>query len=457
MQRDQAKKLAAEAARIAGLKVIECDSDPNTTIPEVDGIATLERVSAYIRRFVSLSDAQLRVVTLWAVHTHIFSVMDATPYLAVTSAEKQSGKTRLLEVLETLVASPWLTGRVTAAVLYRKIDSLAPTLLLDESDAAFGSEKEYAEALRGILNTGHRRGGQSSCCTGQGANISFKDFSTFCPKAIAGIGKLPDTVADRSIPILLKRALPNERIERFREREIKPEADTLRKQIVAWITTIAEKLPPTRPGLPEALTDRQQDGAEPLLALADFAGGAWPEAARGAVVLLCTQAQADDDSIGQRLLVDIRAIFEERGIDRIPSTDLADALADIETSPWGEWSKGKPLSKAKLARMLGKFGITPEVIRIAEKIHRGYTNEQFLDAFRRYLRVLDTPEPSGTPSQSVTTLQPAPALTISDISKCNGNSGVTLPKREIPNENGPSYVVTLSNHIMSKSKVEEPL
>ena len=63
-------------------------------------------------------------------------------------------------------------------------------------------EKEYAEALRGVLNTGHRRGGKASCCVGQGANITYKDFSTFCPKAIAGIGKLPDTVADRSIPIL---------------------------------------------------------------------------------------------------------------------------------------------------------------------------------------------------------------------------------------------------------------
>ena len=90
-----------------------------------------------------------------------------------------------------------------------------PTLLLDESDAAFKGEKEYAEALRGLLNTGHRRGGKSTVCVGQGAELSYKDFSTYCAKAIAGIGKLPDTVADRSLPIRLERRAPGEQAERF--------------------------------------------------------------------------------------------------------------------------------------------------------------------------------------------------------------------------------------------------
>jgi len=108
-------------------------------------------------------DSQVVVLSLWVAHTHAFLAADCTPYLAITSAEKQSGKTRLLEVLENLVANPWMTGQVTAAVLARKIgDKLPPTLLLDESDAAFKGEKEYVEALRGILNTGYRKGGKYS-------------------------------------------------------------------------------------------------------------------------------------------------------------------------------------------------------------------------------------------------------------------------------------------------------
>ena len=195
----------------------------------VEAGTILDKVFAFIRRFVSLPESPARVAALWVVHTHVFSAADATPYLAITSAEKESGKTRLLEVFETLVANPSLTGRVTAAVLTRKIDAQQPTLLLGESDAAFGGEKEYAEALRGVLNSGHRRSGKASCCLGQGANMSYRDFSTFCPKAIAGIGKLPDTVADRAIPIRLKRAAPGEGVQRFRRSNIESEAANLRE------------------------------------------------------------------------------------------------------------------------------------------------------------------------------------------------------------------------------------
>lgn len=191
------------------------------------GNEILDSVRQFIRRFVALSDNQAIVGSLFPAHTHALEAADCTPYLQVNSAEKGSGKTRLLEVLRHLVFGAWLTGRVSAAVLTRKVDAVRPTLLLDESDAAFGSEKEYAEALRGILNTGYRRGGVASCCVGRGAGISYRDFSTFCPKAIAGIGKLPDTVADRSIPIRLKRARRGE-VQRFRERDIERDAGEIK-------------------------------------------------------------------------------------------------------------------------------------------------------------------------------------------------------------------------------------
>jgi len=91
------------------------------------------------------------------------------------SAEKRCGKTLLLEILELLVANPWLTRRATVAVLARKIDQENPTLLFDETDAAFKSGREYGEALRDILNTGLRAGGSHSICVGQGANIIYQD------------------------------------------------------------------------------------------------------------------------------------------------------------------------------------------------------------------------------------------------------------------------------------------
>jgi len=358
------------------------------TAPEwkpAGGSDGLDAVFGYITRFVSLSEAQARAVALWVAHTHSFEAADCTPYLSVNSAEKQSGKTRLLEVLELLVFEPWLTGRVSSAVLARKIDAKRPTLLLDESDTAFGSEKEYAEALRGVLNTGYRRGGASSCCVGQGANITYKDFATFCPKAIAGIGKLPDTVADRSIPVRLKRAQRG-KVERFRKREAEREASDISGKLAAWCAANTEKLSRARPEIPPLLSDRQADVSEPLLAIADLVGGAWPVAAREALVGLCADAEANDESRGARLLSDIKGIFTEQKTDRLASERLAELLAAIETSPWAECSRGKPVTKQKLARLLRPFEIRPGTVRFNESdTAKGYYLSQFEEAFSLYL------------------------------------------------------------------------
>ena len=348
-----------------------------------DGCEVLDSVFRFARRFVGLTESQARVVALWAAHTHAIDAADCTPYLSVTSAEKQSGKTRLLEVLELLVARPWLTGRVSAAALVRKVDTGCPTLLLDESDAAFRGDKDYAEALRGTLNNGYKRSGRHSLCVGQGANIGFKDFSVFCPKAIAGIGKLPDTVADRSIPVRLKRE-PRGRVEKLRKRDAEGEAARIKAPLAAWCKANVESLRDARPEIPDSLSDRQADCCEPLLAIADAAGGDWPEAARRALVELCSESQTYDQSPGVRLLADIQDIFAERGVDRIGSVELAEALAEIETSPWAEWY-GRALTAPKLARMLAPFGITPGTIRVESKTPKGYYLRDFEDSFARYV------------------------------------------------------------------------
>ncbi len=407
--------------------------------------AVLDALVVYIRRFVFMSEPQARVVAVWVAHTHAVKAADATPYLAVTSAEKQSGKTRLLEALEPVVANPWLTGRVTPAVLIRKIDKEAPTLLLDESDAAFASEKEYAEALRSVLNTGHRRGGKASCCVGQGANISFRDFSTFCPKAIAGIGKLPDTVADRAIPTRLKRAAAGENVERFRQREVETETSQLRSELESWCGVNVEELRKSRPDLPSELTDRQQDGAEPLLAIADAAGGVWPEEARKALTELCGEAQGANDSIGVRLLTDIRQIFEARVVDRITSRELAVALTEIETSPWSEWKRGKPITAAGIARLLKPFDITSGTKRFGEATSKGYLREDFEDAFARYAPKGGSASLSSPGRQNVTPSQLAIDAGSDHFSKGNIKPDVTVQKCEIPNKNAPCDGVTLSS------------
>ena len=110
-----------------------------TDTPSFSFAGLLDEVAAFIRQYVVMTESQAVAVTLWIAHTHAIEAADATPYLHITAATKRAGKTRLLEVLDLLVARPWLTGRVSAAVLPRKIDKEQPTLLLDESDAALGA------------------------------------------------------------------------------------------------------------------------------------------------------------------------------------------------------------------------------------------------------------------------------------------------------------------------------
>lgn len=359
------------------------------------GAHVLDQVGAFIRQFVVLTESEYAVISLWVLHTYCLTTAETTPYLNLGSAEKRCGKTRTLEVLELLVCNPWYTGRVTAAALIRKIANDHPTLLLDESDAAFRGPEEYSEALRATLNSGHRRGGKATICVGRGAEIKTADFDVFSPKAIAGIGKLPDTVADRSIPIRLKRKSLMEKVNRFRRRLVEPHAKQIREQLAAWAEENTTLL--VCPPLPEKLTDRQQDGAEPLLAIADCAGGDWPQRARAALVEIFTGTAAEDDSVGVQLLSDIRTVFEAKDADRLSSEELVLALGEIEGSPWPEYQHGQKLSPTKMARLLKPFDLGPRSIRIGVGTPKGYLRESFEDAWSRYC-----PCSAGCPTADLT-------------------------------------------------------
>jgi hypothetical protein len=358
-----------------------------------EGAGLLDEIESRLHRYVSLSSDRLAVVALWVLHTHAFEAAEATPYLLITSPERESGKTRLLEVLDLYAARTWLTGRVTAAVVTRKIDAEQPTLLLDESDRAFGAGPEYAEALTGILNTGYRRGGRASVCVAHGANIGYRDLSTFCPKAIAGLGRsLPDTVASRGLPITMSRRTQAETVARFRRREAAEEAEPIYKACTSWAEAHFEALREARPELPNELGDRAADCVEPLLAIADLAGGDWPEKARKAVVALYSDMRHEDESHGVLLLRDVRGVFDGRGLDKMASATVIASLIEIEDSPWAEW-RGRGLTVHGLAHLLKPYRVRPRTIRLEDgRTPKGYKREQFREAWARYLSS-DPPQP----------------------------------------------------------------
>lgn len=361
----------------------------------------LNTTAAFVRRFVVMSPAQSDVVALWIFHTHAISASDVTGYVWISSAEKRCGKTRLLETLELLVSEPWLTGRVTAAVLVRKMDKIQPTLLLDETDAALNDESEYSDALRGILNLGYRRGGRVSMCVGRENDI--KDFCVFGPKAIAGIGSLPDTIVDRSFRIRLERRTSDEQVESFARGEIEPIASLLRRQIEALASTssLLDTLKSSKLEPLAELGDRENEIADPLRAIADAAGAEWSQRARSALLTIFQSGSVvRDESVKLRLLRDIARVFQTSACRRISTNDLLSLLNADDEAPWHEFSRGKGLNAHRLSKMLAEFGIRPQHFRDGSETIRGYIRSAFVDVWRRFC---ESPPPmSGTAGTSGT-------------------------------------------------------
>jgi hypothetical protein len=221
------------------------DCEQAALTPRESLVGLLDELEAFIRGYVVMSAAQADAVTLWATHTHAMDAFETTPYLAISSPTKQCGKSRLLDVLELVTARAWRTITPSEAVLYRKIDQVAPTLLLDETDAIFANRNGDTEPLRALLNAGNRRGTAVPRCVGP--TQTLVDFQVFCAKALAGIGNLPDTIADRSVRIRMERKRRDESAQRFRHREASEQAATLYQALESWaqdaIPTLAEARP----------------------------------------------------------------------------------------------------------------------------------------------------------------------------------------------------------------------
>jgi len=387
----------------------------------------LATTCAFVREYVVVSEHQLVALGLWVLHTHAFGAAQTTPYIAITSAEPGSGKTRLLETLSPIVRAPWMAARISAAALVRKVDKDATTLLFDELDATFKGEKEKAEATRAILNSGYNTEGRATVCVGQGANIETRDLKTFCPKALAGIGKLPDTIRDRSIIIELKRKIAGEEAARFRRRYVKPQAAPIRQALETWAATAIGELTASDPAIPDGISDRAADCWEPLLAIADLAGEDWPSRAREAALALSGAGSlaADDMTYGVRLLSDIRDVFNASGKDRLTSVLLAHELAQIEESPWGP-EHGKPFDARALASKLRPYRIKPKKLRLDETTTaNGYERAHFEDSWKRYARM-------KTPSERNIRNNPYATGVCADFStgtngKCSGHEKAANP------------------------------
>jgi hypothetical protein len=281
------------------------------------------------------------------------------------------------------VSNPWRTILPSDAVVYRKIQASRPTMMLDEADAIFGrTTANHHEGLRALLNSGNRQGTKVPRVVGSGTEMTVVDFEIFCPKAIAGIGTLPETVMHRSISIRIHRRASDEIIVRFRRADAEEAISPVRAELLLAIDEFDSGSGDV--SIPDELDDRAADCWESLLTIADWAGGSWPERARIAAIELSADREATEEGLGNILLSDIRLVFENRDIKRIHTVDLIHELRSMEDRPWAGLG-GRGLDPHYLGRQLKNYGVAPTNQRILGENLKGYSRADFEDPWKRYL------------------------------------------------------------------------
>jgi putative DNA primase/helicase len=373
----------------------ELNLPPVEPWPEpVNGQKLFDEIKVLLMRIVVMPKWAVEAVVLWIVHTYAFELRNVATYLGIESPEKECGKTTLMSLLSRLVNRPEVASNISSPAFYRAIEELRPTLLIDEADTLLPGNAQ----LRGILNSGYTQemayvlritsdplpeSSTSTAKTGKktkgGSRLAR--FSCWGPKAIAQIGNLPDTLRSRCIVIRMQKKTAHEQCERFQED--KALFARLRSQCVRFVLDHAAKIAAARPELPKALSDRGVQIWEPLVILADLAGGDWPQAARQAAVGLSASAE-HNNPVGS-LLFGIWLLFATAGGGRMFSRTLVQGLNGLADRPWGEMRNGKGITDAWLAAQLQPYGIQPRTLRIGQAQAKGYCEEDFQEAFQRYM------------------------------------------------------------------------
>jgi hypothetical protein len=393
-----------------------------STNPPIHHPATaslLDELERVLSRHVVLPDFAAETLALWTLHTHAYECRDVTTYIGIESPEKRCGKTTLLSVLSELVNRPVVAANISSPAFFRVIEETQPTLLIDEADTFLHRSDE----LRGIFNAGYKKktcyvwrvanewkaANESAELNGNGnaagATSRVAKFSVWCPKFICTIGRLPDILADRCIVIRMQRKREDEICERLRDFD----GTILREKCQSFVSAHRDAIAAARPTGAEGLNDRATDIWEPLFALADLAGGPWPEKARRAASGL-TKRGHESNPIGS-LLIDILEIFlqdfaqkmsdaqktsgEEAGkaVEKAQLTDgnrlfsrkIVDSLNCRHDRPWRELLRGKEVTELWLSQRVRPYGVRPRIMRIGDQVSRGYEEKDFWETFRRYI------------------------------------------------------------------------
>jgi putative DNA primase/helicase len=365
------------------------DASGETTEPWPEPVQTatlLSEISNKTSRYVILQKHQLTAASLWTPHCWLYDhdVPIHSPILALTSAEPDSGKTTAIVAIGRACPRYSLNIEMTGPSLYRYVDRVKPTLMIDEADDLFARRSD----LKHTVNAGWTKGAKipRQVCIGGVWQTAY--FDPFTPKAIALLGRnLPTATRTRCIELRMVPKRPDEKTEPFNQVD-DPEFAILRRKCARWAQDNAAGLKDAKPTMPPGLNNRAAANWRMMLAIADLAGGTWPQRAREAAERLTRSGRRPSD--GRQLLAAIKAMFAESGKSAILSEAIITNLCRDPTDIWIAYNRGGPVTQRQVAHLLGRdaYEIYPQPLHPTRRgnfARRGYKLEQFADAFARYL------------------------------------------------------------------------
>lgn len=367
--------------------------------PESVGSEIFSETAESLQRYLHLaSERDALVLTFWTAHANCFEVFKMTPRLAITAPVKGCGKSTVLGIVQLMVNNSLSCDNMTPAAFFRLAETKKGMFAIDEVDSWFQRNSDLVSALNGGVVP---QGSFIRCDTDNGNKPM--QFSTHCAAAMCGINlerKLPGPLLDRCHVVNMEKALPGDMEIQFDHRKHTRIFIELGRKLSRFVTDNKCLISDCQPGMPEGIVGRKADIWEPLLSIAEAAGGYWPTKLKEC---LLSQPEIDDDSKGVQLLRDIRRIYDSRpwqDEENVHIGTLAIALGGLESAdsdgyrPWARLHKGfeendTRIKAADVSRLLKPYVGLPKPVRFKSSIdgkdvHRGYRWSDLIKAQERY-------------------------------------------------------------------------
>jgi len=364
----------------------------------------LDVIEGWLKRYVHYTDDHcLTTHVLWCAHAHLMEHWDISPRLGFFSAMPGSGKTNALMLTSYLCAPPDRAGNVSISVspatLARQGEDAAgraPDIqpqFLDEIDNLYNaaSKDGSADLTTAILNGGYKRGNSYERMVGANRD-QVKRFGIFGAVGIAGLGRarLPDSLSDRLLRIPMEPIKSGESVERFRQRILEGEHRSYRDALWEFCDRADGKIDIESVAIPEALSGRDIDNWEPLLAVGEVAGNDWAARGRRAAMWFCAlKAMTKRDSLALRLLKEVVEYLQE--VTKAETAQIYQHLCNKSGAPWRDL---KFFNESWIRETLYQFPGAPRQgdVRISQGRVQGFHVDWFADLIERYISPEVTPD-----------------------------------------------------------------